>query len=83
MLIMDYMRMRECCAEELLDLMYMIGQSVRASQFTATLASQILRLCQQLKISGECMEISHKSESPPTRTRTSAGGTSAHALQTR
>lgn len=47
--------------EELLDLMHQINNAVKAAQFNAQLANQIFRLCQQLKISGECMEQSHRS----------------------
>jgi hypothetical protein len=45
----------------MLELMQVIGTAVRAGQFTGNLATQITRLCNQLKTCGEIMEISHKS----------------------
>jgi hypothetical protein len=48
--------------DELIELIAQINNSVKTSQFTAQLAGQIYRLCQQLKISGECMEQSHRNE---------------------
>uniref|UniRef100_A0A914W4I7 K Homology domain-containing protein n=1 Tax=Plectus sambesii TaxID=2011161 RepID=A0A914W4I7_9BILA len=48
--------------EELLELTHQINNAVKAGQFNAQLANQIFRLCQQLKISGECMEQSHRND---------------------
>ena len=53
---------RRIFPEELLDLMSIIALAVRRNEFNATLATQVYRLYQQLKMCGDVMEANYPSK---------------------